>query len=161
MVRERTDLPYSRRPTNTCRKDKTTENRWQANITITIVANKDDWWILKSAGKVMIRNRSSILMKQVFSIFRNRPRYLLIRYVLITNGKSSIFTGEKPGRYHPTQGPNWTDTLTSCSPSMSLQGGQSIIAEALQEVLAPNARSQSNREKTSEKPKVRDRLWNN
>lgn len=52
----------------------------------------------------MIRNRSSILMKQVFSIFRNRPRYLLIRYVLITNGKSSIFTGEKPGRYHPNPG---------------------------------------------------------
>lgn len=52
-----------------------------------IAANKGDGWILKSAGKVMIRNRPNILTKQVFSIFRNRSRYLLLRYVLITNGK--------------------------------------------------------------------------
>lgn len=39
----------------------------------------------------MVKNRSSLLTKQVFS--RNRSKCLPTRFVLITSGKGSIFTG--------------------------------------------------------------------
>lgn len=65
--------------------------------------------------------------------------------------KKNIFTGEKPGRYHPNPGTklNRRPDVLCPLPELPRKAQHHCCAP-----LAPNAQSQSNWEETSEKPKV-------
>lgn len=100
----------------------------------------------------MIRNGSSILTVQMFSIFRNRSNHLPT--ICINYKWEKIITGEKPGRHHLAQVfqlNSHTDIL--CPQDETLRSTCYFWG-----ILAQNIQSQSNHKKTSEKPKARDRL---
>lgn len=65
--------------------------------------------------------------------------------------KNSIFTGEKPGRYHPNPGTKLNRHPDVLCPLPELPRRAQHHCCILH---APKAQSQSNHEKTSEKPKV-------